>query len=182
MGPRGLPYAWFRQREAGVTGPMARPIALNIPPRDVREELRVRLEQAPEDHAEALLAGYEVLQLLHERGILDLLRGALGARDEILDTVVGQADKPAVIRAIRNLLFWRRTLGRLDPQAFTAIFAAIPEGLARATAPRERPVSLPGLLKRAVSKDTLRGLEAGVDFLESFGRQLNSLDEPRAKP
>jgi uncharacterized protein YjgD (DUF1641 family) len=153
---------------------MARPISLDVPPRDVREELRVRLEAAPEAHAEAILAGLDVLQQLHDRGILDIARGALAARDEILDTVVGDADNPAVIRAVRNLLFWRRMLGRLDPAGFSAIFQAIPEGLAKATAPRAQPVSLWNLLRRAMSRDSRRGLEAGVDFIESFGRHLNS--------
>jgi uncharacterized protein YjgD (DUF1641 family) len=158
---------------------MARPIALEVAPRDPREELRVKLEQAPIDHAQALLAGYEVLQLLHERGILDILRGMLAARDELLDTLVAEVDKPAVIRAVRNLFFWRRTLGQLEPSSFTTIFKAIPEGLARATAPRDQPPNLFGLARRAVSKDSLRGLAAGIDFLETFGRQLNAVDEKR---
>jgi len=41
---------------------MAQPIALEIPPRNPRAELRSRLEEAPEEHAEAVLAAYEVLQ------------------------------------------------------------------------------------------------------------------------
>ena len=45
---------------------MAQPIPLEIPPRNPRAELRSRLEQAPEEHAEAVLAAYEVLQELHE--------------------------------------------------------------------------------------------------------------------
>jgi uncharacterized protein YjgD (DUF1641 family) len=152
-----------------------------VPPRDVRAELRARLEQAPEEHAEAILAGFEVLQQLHERGILDIARGALAARDQILETVIEDADNPAVVRAVRNLLFWRRMLGRLEPSSFTAIFAAIPEGLARATAEREKPVSLLGLLRRAASKDALRGLAAGIDFVESFGRHLNDLEDSKKR-
>ncbi len=44
---------------------MAQPIPLEIPPRNPRAELRSRLELAPEEHAEAVLAAYEVLQELH---------------------------------------------------------------------------------------------------------------------
>jgi hypothetical protein len=47
---------------------MSQPISFKTRRRDFREELRVRLEQAPADHAEAILAGYEVLQGLHNRG------------------------------------------------------------------------------------------------------------------
>jgi hypothetical protein len=46
---------------------MAQPIPLEIPPRNPRAELLSRVELAPEEHAEAILAAYEVLQQLHER-------------------------------------------------------------------------------------------------------------------
>ena len=55
---------------------MARPIPLEVPPRDSRAELRSRLDQAPEEHAEAILAAYEVLQELHNRGALFTIRMA----------------------------------------------------------------------------------------------------------
>jgi hypothetical protein len=41
---------------------MARPIPLELPERDPREELLSRLEKAPAEHAAAILAGFEVLQ------------------------------------------------------------------------------------------------------------------------
>ena len=54
---------------------MADPIVLKIAPRDPREALYHRLEKAPLEHVEALLAAYEVLQGLHDRGVLETLRG-----------------------------------------------------------------------------------------------------------
>ena len=95
---------------------MAQPIPLDIAPRNPRAELRSRLEQAPEEHAEAVLATYEVLQQLHNRGVLELMRGALAASDEILETVVDNVKTPEAIRAIRNLLFWRQILGSIEPE------------------------------------------------------------------
>ena len=152
---------------------MAQPIPLEIPPRSPRAELRSRLEQAPEEHAEAVLAAYEVLQELHKHGVLEIMRIALAASDEILEKVVDNVKTPEAIRAIRNLLFWRRILGGIEPEWFQGIFQAIPEGIAQATAERDQPVSLFGLLRRALSKDSLRGLFAAVDFLQAFGRQLH---------
>ncbi len=153
---------------------MAQPIPLEFPPRNPRAELHSRLEQAPDQHAEAVLAAYEVLQELHDRGVLELMRGALAARDEILERVVDNADTPEAMRAIRNLLYWRRILGSIEPEWFKGIFQAIPEGLAQATAERKKPVSIFGLLRRLSDKDTLRGLAAAIDFLQAFGRHLHS--------
>src|SRR5205807_10423336 len=108
---------------------MAQPIPLEIPPRNPRAEFRSRLEDAPDTHAEAVLAAYEVLQQLHDRGVLEIVRGALAASDDILQKVVDQARTPEAIRAIRNLLFWQRVLGSSEPACFKGIIKAIPEGL-----------------------------------------------------
>jgi uncharacterized protein YjgD (DUF1641 family) len=160
---------------------MAQAISLEVPPRNPRAELHSRLEGAPEQHAEAVLAAYEVLQELHTRGVLEIIRGALAASDEILDKVVDNARTPEAIRAIRNLLFWRRILGSIEPEWFKGIFQAIPEGIAQATAERNQPVSFFGLLRRFTSKDSLRGLAAALDFLQAFGRHLHSLESSNAQ-
>ena len=160
---------------------MAQPIPLEIPPRNPRAELRSRLEQAPEQHAEAVLAAYEVLQELHSHGVLEIMRGALAASDEILEKVVDGAKTPEAIRAIRNLLFWRQILGSIEPEWFKGIFQAIPEGIAQATAERDQPVSLFRLFRRLTNKDSLRGLAAALDFLQAFGRHLHSLESQSTK-
>jgi len=157
---------------------MAQPIPLEVAPRNPREELRARSERAPEAHAEAILAAYELLQEMHDQGVLDIVRGALGAREEILEKLAESANTPEAIRAIRNLLFWRRILGSIEPEWFRGIFQAIPEGIALATAEREKPVSVWGLLRRFADKDCLRGLAAAVDFLQTFGRHLLSAENP----
>jgi uncharacterized protein YjgD (DUF1641 family) len=161
---------------------MAQPIPLEIPPRNPRAELRSRLEQAPEEHAEAVLAAYEVLQELHDRGVLEIMRGALAASDELLEKVVDNVRTPEAIRAIRNLLFWRQILGSIEPEWFKGLFKAIPEGIAQATAEREQPVGFFGLLRRLSNKDSLRGLAAAIDFLQAFGRHLHSLESPASQP
>jgi hypothetical protein len=42
-------------------------------PVDARVDLIKKVEGAPVEHAEAVLAAYELLQQLHEKGILELL-------------------------------------------------------------------------------------------------------------
>jgi uncharacterized protein YjgD (DUF1641 family) len=155
---------------------MAQPIPFKVPPVDRREALRERLERAPDDHAEAILAAYDLLQALHDRGILEVTTSALRASDELLEKVVDNVNTPDAIRAIRNLMFWRQVLGKIEPTWFRGIFQAIPDGLATATAQRNEPVGIWKLLRRAMSRDSLRGLAAGVDFLESFGRHLHLLE------
>jgi hypothetical protein len=122
------------------------------------------------------LAAYDVLQALHDRGILDITRTALAPSDELLEKAVDGINTPSSIRALRSLVFWQEILGRIEPKWFKGLTQAVPEGLEKATAERDRPVRLWTLLRRALSHDSLRGLAAGVDFLESFGRHLHRLE------
>src|SRR3982074_3853573 len=118
---------------------MAQPIRFSVPPPDPRAALRARLDREPPEHAEAVLAAYDLLQALHDRGILDVTTAALRASDELLERVVDSANTPEAIRAIRNLMFWRQVLGRIEPTWFQGIFQAIPDRLATATAQRASP-------------------------------------------
>jgi uncharacterized protein YjgD (DUF1641 family) len=155
---------------------MAQPIPFTAPPLDPRELLRVKVERATAQHADAILAAYDLLQALHDHGVLDVATSALSASDELLEKIVDSASTPPATRALRNLMFWRQVLGRIEPEWFQGIFQAIPDGLATATAQRDEPVGVWKVLRRAMSKDSLRGLAAAVDFLESFGRHLHALE------
>src|SRR6202163_2339477 len=106
-----------RNREQGARV-MAKPIPLQLPARDPREELRSRLDRAPLEHAEALLAGYEVLQGLHDQGVLELLRGLLSAGSKVLEAAAEVGQAPESVRAIRNLIVLWKTLGEIDPALF----------------------------------------------------------------
>ena len=108
---------------------MARPIALESPKRDPREELRVRLQEAPVEHAEAVLAGFQVLQGLHDRGVLELLRGVLGGSDKILEIVVEASKTPEAIRGIRNLLIMTKVVGSIDPEVLKKFTVAVPDAI-----------------------------------------------------
>src|SRR5258708_36106163 len=93
---------------------MASPIPLELPKRDRREELHSRLEKAPAEHAEAILAGFEVLQGLHDRGVLELLRGVLDGGNKILEIVVEATKTPEEVRGIRNLVSMTKIFGSID--------------------------------------------------------------------
>jgi uncharacterized protein YjgD (DUF1641 family) len=151
---------------------MARPIPLQLAPRDPVADLNSRLLQAPLEHAEAVLAGYEVLQGLHDRGVLELIRGTLGGSDKILEQVVAVASGPEAIRASRNLLLLVQTLGEIEPALLSDFTRAIPKALVQANAEESRPPGLFKLLSTFLNKDFRRGLAACNDLLMLFGRNL----------
>jgi uncharacterized protein YjgD (DUF1641 family) len=151
---------------------MSQPIRLEFPPRDARAELLTRLQDAPLQHAEALLSGYDLLQRLHDRGVLDLLRGGLGSSDKVLSIAVDAAKTPEAIVATRNLLILRKAVFTLEPELLENIAKAVPNSLAQAR--KQKPLSLWQMFKTMCSQDTRRALSAMLGLLESFGKSLGT--------
>src|SRR6267142_4655696 len=151
---------------------MAQPIRLGLPPRDARAELQTRLQHAPLQHAEALLSAYELLQGLHDRGVLDLLRGGLGSSDKVLNILVDAAKTPEAIIATRNLLILSKVVFTLEPELLENITQAVPNSLAEAK--EQKPLTLWQLFKKMCNQDTRRALSAMVGVLTSFGKSLGS--------
>jgi uncharacterized protein YjgD (DUF1641 family) len=153
---------------------MAQPIRLEFSPRDARAELQTRLQNAPLQHAEALLSGYDLLQRLHDRGVLDLLRGALGSSDKVIEIVVDAAKTPEAIIATRNLLILSKVVFSLEPELLEGITKAVPNSLTQAR--EERPLSPWQMFKKMCSHDTRRALSTMLNIFESFGKSLGTRD------
>jgi uncharacterized protein YjgD (DUF1641 family) len=151
---------------------MAPPIRLQLPPRDPRAELQSRLQHAPAEHAEALLSALDLLQGLHDRGALDLMRGAVGSSDKVLGNAVEAANSPESIRGVRSLIVMINTLGTIDPEALATCARAVAPALDAMTRP-SRPPSLWRLMSDFLwDKDVRRGHLALVTLLKTFGRGL----------
>ena len=151
---------------------MSLPIPLEVPARDPRTELQTRLQSAPLEHAEALLSAYEVLQGLHERGVLDLMRGALGSSDKVLEIAVEAMKTPESIRGIRNAIILARVLGNVDPELVEGFARSLPEAIAMTKAHEEKPPGFWGVLNHFRNRNFRRGLVLVNSLLEAFGRNL----------
>jgi|ERR1700722_5456392 uncharacterized protein YjgD (DUF1641 family) len=151
---------------------MARPISLELPRRDPREELRSRLEAAPVEHAEALLDSCELLQDLHDRGVFQLLRGALEASDKIVESAVDAARSDESIRVLRNAIILGKMLASINPDLLQSISAAVSETLGSQKKPAIEPPGLFSLLNQYRRKELRRSIALVNRFLESLGRQL----------
>ena len=151
---------------------MAKPIPFAVPARDPHESLGTDLQDVAARHADAILAACEVLQGLHDRGVLELMRGALGSGDKVLEIAVDAANTPQSIRSIRNLILLVNMIGEIDPELLKAFTLAIPQAL-RSIGEQQQP---PGLWRLAMevfkNQDTRRGLSAMTTVLETLGRKL----------
>jgi uncharacterized protein YjgD (DUF1641 family) len=154
---------------------MARPIGLEVAPRDPREELHKRLEQAPVQHAEALLESYELLQELHDSGVLRLLRGTLGSGGMLLETVVNAAKSEEGIRVLRNAITLAKMLGTINPDLLQGYASALSEAFSR-----EKPVVEPPGMLKLLSEFRHPELRRGMAVIERFLKILGSQVKTRA--
>jgi uncharacterized protein YjgD (DUF1641 family) len=139
---------------------MAQPISF-IPAQRTRE---------PEPHAEAIDSALDLLQLLHDRGVLDLLRGLVGAGDKVVDIVSTALNTPEAIRGMRNFLLLTKFFATVPPEVLSRLAQTAAEG-----ATREKSAEAPGLmhlLRRMNNADARHGLAVLVDLLEAVGKGL----------
>ncbi len=151
---------------------MARPIALELAPRDPREELRKRLDEAPMEYAEALLDSYELLLQLHNHGVFDLLRGVLGAGDKLVESAAAAAKSEDSVRAIRNAIILGKVLGQINPDVLQCVATATSETLGCYEKPVIEPPGLFSLLNQFRHQELRRSVALINRFLETLGNQI----------
>jgi len=148
---------------------MAHQITFKPEPVDPQKELLKRVETAPRDHAEALLAAWDLLEASHQKGILDLAQGVIGGRDIIAGKLAEAANSPDGINAVRNLLALGRIVAALDPDMLYNVGRALDRNPPRVRTADEKPPSLLSLFRQFRAEDTRRGLAYGLNLLAVVG-------------
>jgi uncharacterized protein YjgD (DUF1641 family) len=131
-------------------------------PKNSRNDLMRRLEQVPDQHAEALLAAYDLLQRMHEKGLIDIASGLLSASDTVMDKVADVASSTEVVNALRAVLMFTNLLKTLDMERMHVLISA----------PESKPPSLWALGRQAMSEDARVGMATAVGLLNVFGAAL----------
>jgi uncharacterized protein YjgD (DUF1641 family) len=147
---------------------MAKYIEFKHTPTPPAEALAGKIEAAPYDHAEAVLKAFALLDIAEKRGILDILHGAIGAEDAIIDKVAGYANTPAGIHTMRNLLVLAKLFSSIDPDLLGEASKDLTASLVKET--RKPRAGFFSTVARLFSGDTLRGLAIAMAALESVGR------------
>lgn len=151
---------------------MSEPIHSYTPQRNAREELRRKVESAPLDHAEALLAAYELLQEAQDHGVLDTLRGAIGAGETLIGKASEYAATPEGIRLIRNLLAMVRVFAAVDPELLDAVAKALSSRQDN-TLHTAKPPSLLQTLQLFTGPGSRKALARLAEFSASLGDVLS---------
>ena len=146
---------------------MANPIRIKLQNVDPRFELKRRLQAAPMQHAEALLVVFDILEEAHDQGLLDLVHGAVGSKNEIIAKLASYANQPIGTQALRNLLILGEVLGSLDPVILTNAKKDIFKR-------RKEPPSLWQTFRTLCSRDGRRGLAMIVGLVTALGKSSHT--------
>jgi uncharacterized protein YjgD (DUF1641 family) len=147
---------------------MAQPIPLTLAPKGA--DPAERLEDALHKHTDAIVSALELLQLLHDRGVLDLLRGLVGAGDQLAGILTAAAGTPESLRGMRNFILLTKFFTSIPPEVLESLVRT-----AAAGAEREKAHQAPGLLqllRRAGSENSRHAMAVTLDLLESVGKAL----------
>lgn len=132
-------------------------------PQNSREDLVRRIENAPVEHAQAVLAAYELLEQLHQKGVLDILTGLLGAGDAVINHIVGLISSKEAVTALRMGLILSSVLSSIDADKLHAVMANT----------NEEPPSFFQIGKLALSADSRRAMATALALLNVFGEALH---------
>ena len=131
-------------------------------PVDSREDLIRRVEQAPVEHAEAVLAAYDVLQKLHEKDVLNLVSGLLSAGDTVINQVVDLVSSKEMVTALRLALIFSNLLRSIDPDKLSAVIEDA----------GKEPPSLWAIGKQATSADSRRAMAITLGLMNILGAAI----------
>lgn len=145
---------------------MAHQIMFKPQPVDERKELMQRVESAPQEHAEALLAAWDLLETSHDKGILDMVQGLMGARDMIAGKLAEAANSADGVNVMRNLIALGRILAAIDPDMLYRVSRALDR---HAPKMQQSPPSLLSLFRQFRAEDTRRGLAYGLELMAVLG-------------
>lgn len=135
-------------------------------PQNSREDLMRRIQAAPAEHADAILAALDLLEKLHESGILSLAGGLINAGNTIIDHLADVADSRQAVTALRTVLILGNVLNTLDP-----------DELHKAMQVGEKEASLFRVVKGLMTRESRQAAVIGVNLLNVFGKSLIKLDD-----
>jgi uncharacterized protein YjgD (DUF1641 family) len=131
-------------------------------PQNSRNDLIRRLEEAPEKHAEAILNAYELLQRLHEKGLIDTANGLLSASDTIIERVADVVSSKQAITALRLALICGSLIDTVDPDKVSAVLSV----------PKNKPHTLWRVIKQAVASYFRLVLVTAIELAKVFGHSV----------
>lgn len=123
---------------------------------------------------DSLLDTLQLLQELHNSGMLEAINSLLKAKEEVGKIVVGQMTREPVTNMINNAMAAGGALTSLDPEMTKRLLGSVTKGLEKAEQGlhSNSKVGILDLLKVLNDPDINRAIGFGLNFLKGIGEGL----------
>jgi hypothetical protein len=126
-----------------------------------------------------LLDAYDILSLLHEKGILELVKGSLGSGEKVFQIQTETLEMKESVRTLQNFVILIKIVGGLDPRLLEAIQSALTDNIVRART--QNPPSLFKVGRQCTARNGRRTLGVLAGVLEALGQKLIAAEVQRIK-
>lgn len=177
MGEGGLPLPDINgeRREIRVAKPIRQIHRIEYSEEEIKDKHLAEIETALITHKTAVLEGLDLLQGLHDRGVLPLLVGLLQSGEQVLAVLVNELNKPENTQAFRNIVGLVQTLGALDAEQLGPLIKGLNRGLRTDDlGEQSRHGGLFGLLKALRDPETNAGMMKLLAVLKGIGKETGS--------
>ncbi len=155
---------------------MAQPIHSFSKKMPTDEEIKIEaLEKLTKELAEkreAMNQTLNILEELHDSGILEAALAMLKAKAQIAETALGQVTRKEVTNIINNAMGAAGMLSNIEPAQTQKVLNGVANGLNTALDVPEEKLGMLGLLKMMKDPDVNRAMGFGLRFLKGMGQEL----------
>jgi uncharacterized protein YjgD (DUF1641 family) len=157
---------------------MGKPITTIEKEELTQEQLKVeKLDRLVDDismHSDGLKQTIELLQELHESGIMEIVVSLLRAKEKVAKIAIDQMVRPPVTNTINNAMAAAGALSEMEPDTTKKLVKSLSMGIVRAEEgiKNGEKVGILDLLKVLKDPDINRTLVFGLNLLKGMGEGL----------
>ncbi|XJZ27979.1 DUF1641 domain-containing protein [Bacillota bacterium Lsc_1132] len=152
---------------------MAKPIT-SFAKNEIKSETIEHLAEHAVKNSEGLKQAIELLQELHESGILDAMVSLVQAKEKVAKIAVGQMTRTPVTNIINNAMAAAGALTEMDPAFTQKLIGGLSNGMKKAEEGLKKgeKAGVMDLLKALKDPDINRTVLFGINLLKGIGEGL----------
>ena len=126
------------------------------------------------ENKDSLLETLDLLQELHNSGILDAINSLVKTKEEVAKIAVGQMTREPVTNMINNAMAAGGVLTQMDPEMTKKLMGSVAKGLERAEQGLQSnsTTGILDIMKALKDPDMNRAITFGLNLLKGIGEEL----------
>lgn len=148
-----------------------------------KQDLR-EIEDSLLKNKQALLDTLDLVQHMHDRGIISLLSGLFAEGDKVLQILIKKMDSKETANTLKNLLLMVGVLGTINVKQLEPILLKLNAGIARVAEDKDHDEQIGyfDIVKSLKDPEINRSIAFFFDFLKGMGSETSHLERTTQLP